>query len=1046
MAFFAVRKRSDNGREGGPRGARSRQAAGIATAALASLAVVAANPAKAQVPFVGTIGSGDGAINPQGLIGILRPNQFGYLPDPSNDDFDPIDMSGAPCAFIANPYIGVTLGIAGSFTVNWRPDGVHDPVHNVGGMISFGNVQGSRTYAADDTEALVGVTDPSFLPYDYIDPTTNRPAGYGVWPIPAHWDRGDGVILFDYSAYMRMQVTTGTTVTDVPVVGDGTIIEGPIFNNNVLSATYLEDDDIRVRLEIRVFRATAQLRWVFTNVGEEGRTINLRWTVPVRGAEDGTGGNRIGYFFESPGIGLSNDRRIVAATDIPDTLSFFGKRYDTDDINDPPFAAQFRFRGFGATSPSSLYIADAYELRPEDGTFLPDGDRPKLLNGVAVGAYFGPYVLAPGTSAEIITYYGNGNVTERPDADMVIAADAPQSMQFNSAAALDPEVVGNTTADPLAIGSKFLSPSSLQIYGGIYNRVESNPQTSLNLTNVRASLTLPTGLALTARPDGAAETAEKVIGNVNADRANDVSWYVRATAESFGTLTYQVNFASNERGSRQVSRTLDVPVTPFRAVTANSFQMIGFPFDFDPALSNNGDPSTVVNGLTSPTDEPVTFYRWVPDPQSLTGGGRYEIVNRLENGVGYFYRPNLNRSIFARGVKPWAGQAPLGQTTFGDTNQRQLILEPGWNMISNPYVYDLPLQFLRFVPEVNNPTAASQNFGQAINSGLVRSGIFFYNTATRSYDFVQSLSEKLKPWEAYWIFTTSRTALIYNVPTAKQTAVLQATGSSDPEPPTRKRGVIEGGRALVKDATTGNWRLQMVASRPDGAKDGAVILGATGSGLSESQRSTPKPPAPMGDYVYLGIVKNNGVGTRYAQDIRTGRGEQTWDLELVADKDGPVTLTWPNVGSLPRPLKLTITDKATRKVTSLRSSSLLTVEVKKGVPVQLTVTASPGASQPLVISGLRPVGGVSKATGSRSFAFTVTRSATVRGTIKTVSGKTVATVATGRAVTAGENRLTWNGRAQNGSPLPPGPYMLELTAETPDGEKTTVNQQFMSLQ
>lgn len=1024
MAFIAVRNQDKR------KGLRTRLGRGAACAALAAVSALAFAPKSAMAQ---TIGSGDGVVTGHTILGLFRGGGTA-LPNP-DPEADPIDLTGTGFAYIANPYIAAIVGIAGTHAVPY-PDPIGSVTHNHPGMVAFGNVAGAAQWSTDNKQQMTGVTFP-FIPWEAYQ-GSGIPIGWGVWPMPSHWQRGTGFLEYDYSAYTRVLLDGAP----IAILGDtGSTLNRVQFVNNVLTTEWIVGTNVFIRQEIRLYRATAQIRWVVTNNDTAGHTVGLRWTVPVRPGNENFNGERVGFFFESPGIGLSNDVRTLVGSAIPDTLPVFGKRYDVDSLTDPPFAAQFRFRNFGATTPTLVYIADPFEMRPEQAGYDPTFSRVKLLNGIAVASYFGPFNLTPGASAEVIAYYGNGSMTERPDNDIVVAAEATASLQYNSLAANDPDVVGNTSADPKVIGSKFFSPSSFQVWGGLYNRAQADPQTSLNLTNVRATLTLPTGLAFAPRPGSSTpDTSEKVVGSINSDREGDADWFVRATAEAFGPLSYQVNFVSNELGARQINRVVNVPVTPFRAVTATSYQMIGFPFEFDPTVTNNADPATVVNGLTRPVDEPVSFFKWIPDPLSFTGGGRYERVNQLENGIGYFYRPNLTRTIFAYGVKPTANQAPLGQTVFDGAGQKQVILERGWNIVSNPYVYDIPLRALRFVRTENNPTATSQGFNDAVASGLLRGGIFFFDTAAKAYDFFDNIDNSLKPWEAYWIYTTARTALVYNLPTQKQSAVLK--GDATTEPPTR--GVAASGRALVKDPTANNWRLQLIASR-QGESDKSTIIGASNQNLNDSQRILPKPPAPVSDYIYMGIVRSKDA-TRYAKDIRNGRGTQTWEVELTADKDGPVTLTWPNANTLPRRVELTLKEVGSSRSIALRNSSSLTVNATKSKPTRFVVTATTGASLPLTISSVRTIGGTrGQGTPTRSFVFNVNREATLSGVIKTLGGKTVATLATSRAAKPGENRFTWNGRAQDGSALPPGPYVVEITARSDEGDTRTVTAPYQSL-
>ncbi|MDX1934076.1 MAG: FlgD immunoglobulin-like domain containing protein [Capsulimonadales bacterium] len=1037
MAIFAatIKGRSENRRV-----RRAGQATGRGRALIGALAVVPAlalaGPATAQT--VGNQGAVSGSrvlFEFFGYGGLVQPNNT----DATNPTLVPIQ--DAVFGFIKNPYLGVVVGIGGTYGVSW-PAGTSSvtATHNVAGMLTFGNVDGSSRFSTDNLQALNGFNYFAGA-YEIYDTASGRPFGYGVWPLPGWWEiTSGGFITYEYSAYTRIQLDD--TVTNV--MGSNGVITEPQMINSVLRTPYDVGSNVQVEQQIRLYRATAQLRWRITNNDTAPHTVRLRFTVNVRpGVLAGsTDTSRTGYYFLDGNGLVSDNARILTAAGIPDQLTVYGKRYEVDSTIDPPFAARHTLRGFGATIPERVVLAHPFELRPNVGGFyLNSFNRPKLSDGVATAVYFGPYTLAPGATQEVVTYYGNGSPTEIPNNDFVISADGPEALAYNANAVNDPTIAGNVAKDPNQAIPKFLSPSPFTLYGSIYNWTPRDPLNAVGITNVRASLTLPTGLVLVS-----GETAEKLVngnGNLAADTGADIGWAVVPTGDAFGTLAYQINMATNEFGSRQITRSINVPATPFRRVTENTFQMIGFPFEFDTTTSNNADPSTVVNGLTSPADDPVVFYQYVPDPQNANGLGRYVVANRLQTGIGYFYKPNLTRTIYARGVKPLAGQANTGVTDFSNANQRQLNLARGWNIISNPYLYDIPLRSLRFVTNINsNPV--SQNFTEAVRNGVIRGGVFYLSTVTGSYDFFEDTALPLKPWEGYWIFTTQPITLIYSLPTQRQSAILPAPGA-DPNPPTR--GVIASGRAMVARPTDENWRLQIVARKGNEQNDRATILGVnTDRSVTDAERTVPKPPAGVSDYVYVGVVRPETSTTRFAKDIRaTGRTNE-WELEVSADQDGPVTLTWPNIGTLPRRLTLSLKDKETGRAYAMRSSSSVTINVRKGQPTRVVVTAKQASAQPLTITNVQIVGGRGQAGGSRSFAFSLSRAATVTGKVKTITGKTVATLAVSRAASSGTNRLQWNGRAENGSMIPPGPYKIEIVAQDDSGETASRTQPFMTIE
>jgi hypothetical protein len=270
----------------------------------------------------------------------------------------------------------------------------------------------------------------------------------------------------------------------------------------------------------------------------------------------------------------------------------------------------------------------------------------------------------------------------------------------------------------------------------------------------------------------AQEVSTKVLGTIGTEAEVKATWYVEATGEVYGALTYQIAVVAPPFGSRTVSRVVNVPATPLRTLQGGVWQLISFPFAFDPVRSNNGDPRTVINGITRPIDDPTTFFRWVPDPLSGTGQGRYQVVTKLEPGVAYFYRPNLNRTVFLNGAVPLA---------ISGTQSYQYTIEAGWNMIGNPYVYEIPLNDVRVLPVENNPTLKLFTFGEAAQAGYVRSGVWFLNTGGTSYDAVQNFTDPLRPWLGYWIFANSRVTLLFTPPKQEDAAIIGTT-------PTRARG------------------------------------------------------------------------------------------------------------------------------------------------------------------------------------------------------------------------------------------------------------------
>jgi hypothetical protein len=72
--------------------------------------------------------------------------------------------------------------------------------------------------------------------------------------------------------------------------------------------------------------------------------------------------------------------------------------------------------------------------------------------------------------------------------------------------------------------------------------------------------------------------------------------------------------------------------------------------------------------------------------------------------------------------------------------------------------------------------------------------------------------------------------------------------------------------------------------------------------------------------------------------------------------------------------------------------------------------------------------------GGIALSFTLSQGATVDVTVSTLSGQRLVTVAGGRPCVAGVNPIPWDGRDAAGRRVPPGTYLVYVTASGNDGE------------
>jgi hypothetical protein len=78
--------------------------------------------------------------------------------------------------------------------------------------------------------------------------------------------------------------------------------------------------------------------------------------------------------------------------------------------------------------------------------------------------------------------------------------------------------------------------------------------------------------------------------------------------------------------------------------------------------------------------------------------------------------------------------------------------------------------------------------------------------------------------------------------------------------------------------------------------------------------------------------------------------------------------------------------------------------------------------------------------------FNTTRAANIIGRVTTIGGRTVSNLTgTTKAEPTSASTLRWDGRTGGGY-APAGPYLIEITARTEDGQTATYKQTFISNQ
>ncbi|MBR5411550.1 MAG: hypothetical protein IK114_00705 [Fibrobacter sp.] len=179
-------------------------------------------------------------------------------------------------------------------------------------------------------------------------------------------------------------------------------------------------------------------------------------------------------------------------------------------------------------------------------------------------------------------------------------------------------------------------------------------------------------------------------------------------------------------------------------------------------------------------------------------------------------------------------------------------LDSGWNMMANPYGWDVTLRHEAISMDVNDSivvwTWLGENAGYEINIGL-------------------------DSYEAAWVYSNKERTLKIGAEDYFETW-LPLNGEQGGALPKKR-----GGRVLAKASAHNNWTLQAVLADAAGHEDSWNVLGVgTVAELYE-------PPEGMGDHVNLSVVSGEKALAKSVVAPKSGADGYSWQVALSASSD-----------------------------------------------------------------------------------------------------------------------------------------------------------------
>lgn len=355
-----------------------------------------------------------------------------------------------------------------------------------------------------------------------------------------------------------------------------------------------------------------------------------------------------------------------------------------------------------------------------------------------------------------------------------------------------------------------------------------------------------------------------------------------------------------------------------------------------------------------------------------------------------------------------------------DPEQRYAIsLQPGWNLIANPWTE--PLVWHREAVQVRvqgiaRPLSEASEFvepylwGWEPNPSNPQQGRY---VLVSDAQILPGMQTALQPWRGYWIY--AKQACTLELPTPEQAALFA--------------GLTRSYRPEGKDG----WSFRIGAQLGDSYDE--VLLGVSGNERGLQVSMPPAPPTRSAvSGVQLRLVRDGA--SMEADLLPRTRSAPTWTLEVHAppaegEQRRTLLITTPDLARLPRGVNPVLRDLQTGERRFLRGSAGWQIPVpREGLTRSYEITLI-NTSRMLRILGVQAQS--SRSTGQHTVQFTLSDEARVQITV--LSGtQVVRTLEQGRSRSRGAQQVVWDGRDSQGRALPPGTYQILIQAETEDGQ------------
>ena len=511
---------------------------------------------------------------------------------------------------------------------------------------------------------------------------------------------------------------------------------------------------------------------------------------------------------------------------------------------------------------------------------------------------------------------------------------------------------------------------------------------------------------ITAKLDGEVVDAD----NIAYTASQDDNAVVDITVPSeTGNHTLTVTAVSKDDSTETVTTTVTFNVSPYVyniIDTPAKMRLISLPIydaleDSSTSVSADQILRADIDGSSSAA---FTLLRWIPNGNDgswaswASNGSKDPLASFEGNGVvtGYPSVTAQGKSMSPVGlgyfVKSSVNLYAVSSGTATTANPYEIQLQKGWNLIGNPYTFDVAWNGCQIKTYDGNTYGVTA----AATENLILPNVYGYNNG--SYYWLTAPFGLLQAWEGYWIKALEPCKLVFNP--------------------------VSGDAAKSKTITE-TWDVKFGLTL-DGQPAGNVVIGGANNASDGYDLLDVVAPPAINPNIRL-----MGVDSALLKDIRSNGGNQKWYMTVPSDGK-KATISWAVSGVVPSRSRLMITDLAsgTKSIVSRTGDIACTPGSK------LLVEQLDNGTGSLRISSMRVRPSRS---GAVSVDYTLSTSAVVNATVYDASGKSVAEIPVGTK-SSGPSSLSWNGKNRNGVSLPAGLYTMTLDVTNEEGNRVTASQ------